>query len=188
MTCKAVFIEQPMAGNEHKAVKCKFHKRENISAHISLLFILVLVLIAGALWRRCWIVACLVHTKQLLQLWARSLSSFYRRGNRRHHHRHHQHHHDQLTTLMATSVSLHLPELTTPKLPRPSSFRIFTSSLKYIMIWFNIIEHLRQHLEQKLNFGVSRPSSFRIFTSSLRYHTTMQNGAILAIRGTFVTN
>ena len=49
LTCKAVFIEQPMAGNEHKAVKCKFHKRENISAHISLLFILVLVLIAGAL-------------------------------------------------------------------------------------------------------------------------------------------
>ena len=130
LTCKAVFIEQLMAGNEHKAIKCKFHKRENISAHISLLFILVLVLVAGPLWRRCWIVACLVHTKQLLQLWARSLSSFYRRGNRRHHHRHHQHHHDQLTTLMATSVSLHLPELTTPKLPRPSSFRIFTSSLR----------------------------------------------------------
>ena len=153
LKCKAVFIEQPMAVNEHKAVKCKFHKRENISAHISLLFILVLVLIAGPLWRRCWIVACLVHTKQLLPLWARSLSSFHRRGNRRHRHRHRHcqhHHHDQLTTLMATSVSLHLPELTTPKLPRPSSFRIFTSSL--------------------------------------RYHTTMQNGAILAIRGTFVTN
>ena len=32
-------------------------------------------------------------------------------------------------TLTATSVSLHLPELTTPKLPRPISFKSLISSL-----------------------------------------------------------